>query len=383
MEAAANEATARRGRGGARVEGSCTNPLPRPPAADRVLVIRLGALGDVVRTLPAVSALRAAYAGSHIAWLVEPAAWSALDGQPWIDEVIVFPRPALTEALRRGHWLEAAGALRRFVRGLRRRRFDLVVDFHGIAKSALLARASGARRCVGYAPPFARESSWRLMHERARLAPARVSRFVRNRGLVEFLGVAATPHPTPLRVDPRARARAARALGHPGRWVALHAGTSPQTPHKRWPAAGFAAVARALAQDGFVPVVTFGPGAAERRLAETVVAESAGAARLAPPTRSVGELAAVLASCRLLVSADSGPLHVASLVGTPVVQLLGPTDPVENAPWEGTPSRTVRVPVACSPCRRGCAAAPCMRRIRPEDVLAAARALLAMPAAGW
>ena len=71
-------------------------------------------------------------------------------------------------------------------------------------------------------------------------------------------------------------------------------------------------------------------------------------------------------------------MHVASLVGTPVVQLLGPTDPVENAPWGETPSRQVRVPIACSPCRRGCAAATCMRSISPDAVLAAARELLSL-----
>src|SRR5690606_34677970 len=80
----------------------CTNPLPHAPAADRILVVRLGALGDVVRTLPAASALRAAYPGAHLAWLVEPASRGVVEMQPWIDEVLVFPRGALSEALRRG-----------------------------------------------------------------------------------------------------------------------------------------------------------------------------------------------------------------------------------------------------------------------------------------
>ena len=89
----------------------------------------------------------------------------------------------------------------------------------------------------------------------------------------------------------------------------------------------------------------------------------------------------MFAASRLFIGSDSGPLHVASLVGTPVVQLLGPTDPVENAPWGETPSRQVRVPVPCSPCRSGCAAVTCMRSIRPDAVLAAARELLMLNAA--
>ena len=108
-------------------------------------------------------------------------------------------------------------------------------------------------------------------------------------------------------------------------------------------------------------MVSVGPARDDRAFAEAVVKAAGGAARLAPQTPGLGDLAALFARCRLYLGSDTGPLHVASLVGTPVVQLLGPTDPVENAPWPGTPSRTVRVQVACNPCRRGCAAAPCMR----------------------
>jgi ADP-heptose:LPS heptosyltransferase len=107
------------------------------------------------------------------------------------------------------------------------------------------------------------------------------------------------------------------------------------------------------------------------------VAAADGAARRAPATASLADLAALFTCARLYVGSDTGPMHIASLVGTPVVQLLGPTHPVENRPWEETPSRTVRVPVACSPCRRGCSAATCMQVIGAELVVAAARELLA------
>jgi ADP-heptose:LPS heptosyltransferase len=102
------------------------------------------------------------------------------------------------------------------------------------------------------------------------------------------------------------------------------------------------------------------------------VEASGGAARLAPPTSGFEDLAASLEAARLFVGGDSGPLHVASLVGTPVVQILGPTHPVENRPWAATPWRRVCIPVACSPCRRGCAAAHCLRVIPPELVARAA-----------
>jgi ADP-heptose:LPS heptosyltransferase len=111
-------------------------------------------------------------------------------------------------------------------------------------------------------------------------------------------------------------------------------------------------------------------------MAEAVLDAAGGSAHPAPPTPTLLDLAALFAHARLYLGADSGPMHVAALVGTPVLQLLGPTDPIENAPYAGTASRTLRVQIACNPCKRGCSAATCMRLISAHDVLAAARELL-------
>lgn len=333
-----------------------------------------------MRTLPAVSALRAGYAGSHLTWLVEPGSQGAVAGQPWVDEVMVFPRGEIEALARRGRWVAAAGVLWRFVRALRRRRFDLVVDFHGIAKSAGLALASGAPRRIGYAAPHAREGASLLATGRARLTAKKLSRHDRNLGLVEYLLGRAQPDARPWRIDPGARARIAWALGDAPAPIALQPGTSPGTPHKRWAPERYAALARRLREaTGTACVVLHGSVPGERALAESIAAASDGAARIAPATPSLGDVAALLACARLYVGGDTGPLHIASLVGTPVVQILGPTDPLENEPWRETASRSVRIPVACSPCRRGCAAATCMQRVRVEDVVQAALAMLAMP----
>jgi ADP-heptose:LPS heptosyltransferase len=137
-------------------------------------------------------------------------------------------------------------------------------------------------------------------------------------------------------------------------------------------------LARALQeQEGLHSVVTVGPARADREFAEAIIEAAHGAASLAPATPSLGDLAALFSRCVLYVGSDTGPMHLASLVGTPVVQILGPTDPVENTPWSAVPSRTVRVQIGCNPCRRGCAAATCMGVITPDSVLSASRALLA------
>ena len=357
--------------------GVCHQPMPAPPTAERIVVIRLGAVGDVVRALPAVSALRAGYPAARLTWVVEAASASLLEAQPWVDEVLVFPRSELVARLRARAFGDAWAGLRGFVTALRARRFDLAVDFHSILKSGLLSLASGARLRAGYAWPYGREGSWLFSNERDQVTLDRCSRFVRNAALVEFLGIDALPDREPLRIPPESRRKMRAELG--GRApVVLHPGTSDATPHKRWTPAAYAKVAIALSEAPGVPVlVTAGPARDDRRLAEAIVAGARGAARHAPETGSLLDLAALLRESRLYVGSDTGPMHVASLIGTPVVQILGPTDPYENQPFPATPSRSIRVPVACSPCRRGCSAATCMRVVPPEPVVAAARALLA------
>lgn len=342
-------------------------------------MIRLGAVGDVVRTLPAVSALRAGYPDAHVTWVVEPGAASLLVAQPWVDDVLVLPRPTIVERVRERRFGEAWRELRDFLARMRAARFRMVVDFHSILKSGLLSFFSGAPVRVAYAAPYGREGASWFANARARLVPERCSRFERNAALVAYLGLPDRSHPEPLRVPEAVGARMEAALAATDRPVVmLHPGTSDGTPHKRWTTEGYVAVARDLARACDADVrVTVGPARDDRELASAIVAGAEGAARLAPRTESLLDLAGLFAASRLYVGSDTGPMHVASLVGTPVVQLLGPTDPVENTPFPGTPSRTVRVPVACSPCRRGCSAATCMRVIAPDAVVAAARELLA------
>ncbi len=356
----------------------CINPLAEAPPADRILIIRLGALGDVVRTLPALRVLRQHYSQAHVTWLIEPAAAAAIESQPGVDDVFLFPRDVLANRLRRGRFLAALRIAARVSRELRRRRFDLVLDFHAILKSGALALLSGAPVRVSYARPYGREGAWLFANRRAVLKPARANRFERNMALVRFLGIGGECSGAPLQVDPALREEMAQQLGCVRRSVLIHPGTSVATPHKRYSIEAYAEVARSLAkQTGLRCLVACGPAAGERSRAEAIVAAAEGAAEHAPATPTLSHLSALVANAKLFIGSDSGPLHVASLAGTPVVQILGPTDSVENAPYPETSYRVVRDPVACSPCRRGCEAAVCMRLISPQRVVAAALELLA------
>ena len=307
--------------------------------------------------------------------MVEPKAASAVAGQPWIDEVLVFPRNALAAKLRRYAVREALAEAITFVRTMRGRRFDLVVDFHAILRSAVLGRLSGAPQRVTYARPFGRELAYLFATHRARLSPLRMSRFERNTQLVRYLGVDRPAYPTPFDVAPAAVARMRAALSPGPSPVVIHPGTSDATTHKRYPAESYASVARSLAKEAGLPsIVTRGPARDDRALAIAIVDAAEGAARLAPETPTLGDLGALFVASRLYIGGDTGPMHVASLVGTPVVQLLGPTDPVENAPYPETPSRTIH------------SDGDAMDRIAPSEIVAGARELLeecgGQPAAG-
>lgn len=364
----------------------CTNPLAVAPDGERILLIRLGAVGDVVRTLPAASLLRRSFPDRHMTWLVEPSAESAVRGQPWVDDVLVFPRPGPRGAGERRDIrgsLRTLNQVRDFWRDLRGRQFDLVIDFHAILKSGFFSWSTRAPTRVTYAPPFAREGAWRFATHRAELSATHTSRFARNEALARFVAASAESATQPFVVSDAAKEFAATHLEGEAP-IVIHPGTSPHTPHKRWSEARYAEVARVLERDtGLHSIVTYGPDPAEWSSAKRIVSKAPGSARLAPRTDSIQELAALLEAGSLYVGSDTGPLHVASLVGTPVVQILGPTDPVENRPYWGTPHQCVRVPVSCSPCRRGCSAATCLQRVSSGHVTAAAKELLAGANPGW
>ncbi len=348
----------------------------------------MGALGDVVRTLPSLQALRRAYPDAQISWLVERAAADVVRGRPEIDEVIEFPRERLSELLRERRFLAFARACREVGQDLRDRRFDLVLDFHAILKSGLLSWATRAPRRVSYARPFSRESSFWFATDRARLSPVKLSRYDRNAGLVEYLAVPTMDSGTRslagvMAVSPTQREAVQRAIEGGGQFALIHPGSSPGAVHKRYRASGYAAFASELKRRrGVFTLVVRGKGEAEEQIAQDIVDVSRGAARLAPACDELTDLIALIARARLFVGGDSGPLHMATGVGTPAIQLIGPTDPVENEPRGASAYRQLRVDVHCSPCRRGCAAATCMSLLPHEWIVDAACELLDETRAG-
>jgi lipopolysaccharide heptosyltransferase I len=292
----------------------------------RFLIVRLGALGDVVHAIPVAAALRRAFPAARIDWLVSAKHRDILDLVPVIDRRLTVND--------RG---DASGGMSRVaaIRELRGARYDVALDLQGLIKSAVLARASGAARVVGFSPRYARERLARLFYTDAYdpgadgMHDPRETRHVVaiNLGLLRLVGVTAGDPEFPIaEVESEAARAASRQTG--GRYALLNPGAA--WPNKRWPPSRFGTVAAELrARHGLMSVVLWGPG--EEALAAAVVEAAGGAAVLAAKT-SIADLVALARGAALMVSGDTGPTHVAAAVGTPVVGIYGPTRPARNGP---------------------------------------------------
>lgn len=325
-----------------------------PPA--RILVVRLGALGDLVHTLPVVPALRAALPAVEIHWLVGarylPLA-ALVDG---VDRWIAWDAPRFGGPL----------GLRRVVASLRAQRYDAALDLQGLMKSALLARLSGAPRFIGFPSAHLREkaASW-LYSERPGIGD--VAHVVdRQLGLLRALGIEGASRTFPVRSAPTPASVAVSRLAGGGPFALLVPGAG--WPNKEWGPGNFGALAAAIsARWGWTPVVAWGPR--ERSLAEAVVRASDGTASLAPPT-DVADLAALAPAAAVVVGGDTGPVHLSEAAGGRVVCILGPTDPARNGPFlPGSGSVSRFEGCSCRYARRCRRESPCIGTIGVDEVL--------------
>jgi len=292
----------------------------------RFLIVRLGALGDVVHAIPVAAALRRAFPSARIDWLVSAKHREILDLVPVIDRRLVISD-------RR----DASGgtSLLAAIGELRRSQYDVAIDLQGLMKSALLARSSGAPRVIGFSSRYAREAAASLFYTEAHdpgrggLYDPRETRHVVdiNLGVLTRVGVTTPAREFPIEDVDSDAARNARQLTG-GRYALLNPGAA--WPNKRWPPARLAAIAIELrARHGLMSVVLWGPG--EETLAAEVVAGANGAAVLSAKT-TIADLVALAKRAAIMVSGDTGPTHIAAALGTPIVGIYGPTRPVRNGP---------------------------------------------------
>ena len=291
---------------------------------NRILLVRLGALGDICTPLRCRGVAPCIPIGASTGWLARSIArfWICAI----IDRRLVIDRD------------ESASGTTLFgmVRELRRSRYDLATDLQGLLKSAALARSSGANRVLGFEVTYLRERLARAFYTEVYdpgckgLYDPRETRHVVeiNLGLLQPLGIPVAPPEFPLeRVESAVAAEVCRRVG--GGYALLNPGA--QWPNKRWPPSRFGQVAAALHErHGLMSVALWGNG--ERELADDLVAHAAGAA-IVSPQASIADLVALARGAAVMVSGDTGPAHIAAAVGTPIVGIFGPTRPSRNGPW--------------------------------------------------
>ena len=286
------------------------------------LIVRLGSLGDVIHGIPVAAALKKEFPSGRVDWMVDPRYVELLDLVTCVDRRIgVDPR-----AIKQG---ESRERFRETMRELREMDYDAVIDLQGLLKSAMLARSVRGRRTIGCPRKHLREQLARLFYTDAPDPGAATHVIYKNLALLAPLKVEDRRLRFPLRIPQNATIEQVARRFQPNGYVLINPGAA--WPNKQWPPDRFGAVAAAIARDfGFRSLVLWGPG--EQEIAHDVVETSMGAAEMSPPT-TISDLIGISRDARLMISGDTGPLHIAAAVNTPIVALFGPTRPDRNGPW--------------------------------------------------
>jgi len=353
-------------------------PSSRPGSlsCQKLLIVRLGAMGDIIHTLPGVVALRQAFPRATLGWIVEER-WAELlctlryprsgvrsAQRPLVDRVHTVNTASWRRALFSPNtWQQIAVGLSE-LRGIG---YEAAIDFQGAVRAALLARWSGAKIVYGDVQP--RENAASMWYSR-QIMTGGTHVIEQALSLAEaVIGERVRVPRAELPVDPDAEEKITSLLGSDRDFAILNPGAGWGA--KQWPAERFGVVAQELARDGLRSLVNFGPG--EEELAESVEAAGAGAARRI--SCSVSELIALSRRARLFVGGDTGPMHLAAALGVPVVGIFGPTNPARNGPF-GTRSVVLRSATSMTSHARRREPEKGLLEIAPEEVVSAARQLL-------
>ena len=325
--------------------------------ASSILIVKLSSMGDVIHTLPAAQALRAAHPKARLGWAVERAHAELLTRQSWLDEVVVWDR---------GTWPAALD----FARRLRQGRWEVAIDFQGLLRSGLIAWLSGARRRVGYAPS-AEQAHW-FYNERVALETMERHAVERSAQLAEHLGAHCIDVPLARPYLQGAIVPLVPADGQlfplpsneseqveVDRWLARRGFDPTQdrlvvlNPHcrkdaNRWPAAQYAKLAGRLLEVPGTRVVLSG-GKVASQLCDEIASPHGGAVWRSDGQFGLLGSAELFRRAAVVVTGDTGPMHIAVATGTPVVALFGPANALRTGPY-ATDAIVLNRHLDCAPC---------------------------------
>jgi heptosyltransferase-1 len=313
------------------------------PAGSRILVVRLGAMGDIIHTLPAAASLKHSYPGSDVTWVVEPKWAPLLEDNPFVDRVLLFDRRSLAELYR--SW-----------RKLHARPYDFAVDFQGLIKSALAATSAHPYRIFGFHHTQVRERAAAFFYSDKTISPA-VHVVDRNLDLAAAAGATALTRSFPI--------PAGRPEGELPAGDFILASPLAGWRSKQWPLDHYETLAETLRRELGIPLVLNLPPGAGMPSFRGSLPNYSGLPGLIDATRRATAVLGV----------DSGPLHLAAALAKPGVAIFGPTDPARNGPY-GNTFRVLRSPGAVTTYKRGDMIDESMQSISPDEVFDALRAVL-------
>jgi len=348
---------------------------------NRILIVRLSALGDVINTLPALAILRKNYPGSFIAWVVEDKAKNILLGHPELDKVFIFRRKDWRINLSSPHkLLNIPKEVPDFIRQMKDAKFDVALDFQGNLKSGVISYFSGAKTRIGFEKSTTREFNHLFLNHKVPVPQPRINRVAKNILLLNSLGLNTENYQTKLPVNHADEDYFTEfSKGHltPNRpLLVFHPGTSRFGLYKRWQPANYAALGDKLIKEYHADlVITYGPG--ERGLIDEITSKMKQNALVNYQTNPFTRFIPLFKKAGLFVGSDSGPLHLANLIGTPVIALFGPKDPIVNGPYHHKNAIIIRKDLKCSPCtKRTCKNPMCMDLITVNEVFETAKKVL-------
>lgn len=332
-----------------------------------ILIVKLSAIGDVIHTLPSLREIRKLYPGAHITWVVEEASAGLILNHPHLDKVLISRRKSWIKAFRSGYIGRPLREIRSFLKELRERKYDLIIDFHGLLKSALIVFLAGGKRKLGY--DSLQEMSGLFYNEKI---PEDMNKHAVDRYLdfPRYLGAKTVSVEFVLPENQAAEEKVHKLLRENSleskKFIAVNPVALWET--KLWNDEKFARLADMIRETLSLDVVFTG---SEKQPLEKITAMAATKAVNLAGDTTLPELAVLYKKTKLLITTDSGPMHLAAAVGTPVVALFGPTDPQRTGPY-GEGHTIVRTELACSPCLlKKCKTKQCMNDITPEQVLTA------------
>ena len=343
-----------------------------------ILIVKTSAIGDVTHTLPALNAIRKKYPNAHISWLVEEAAQDIVRGHHALTEVLVSRRKKWINDIKSKNFFTAINEIFSFIRCIRNKQYDLVIDFQNLLKSSMFIALTRAQKKAGYGVGMAHsEYSYIVLDHRVPAVNMDYHAVYRELILLEKLGIPVKTIEFDLPVFDTDRREIVNRLYSEGALnqkplIAINPMAKWRT--KLWDLSKFSLIADQCSDWGFQVVFT-GSQQDMDGISEIQKKMKTRAINLCGKT-SLKSLAALYEKCQLLITTDTGPMHIAASLGKSVVAIFGPTAPWRTGPF-GNQHAVVRVDLPCSPCfKRYCDKHDCMKQISVDLVLDAVKKML-------